>query len=518
MQDYTVSARFNYRQKKVDVSAVHSGLNTSNLAWEMRSPQGAWVAGGILAAKDTLYGMTTYYGSGSFGNDIKNYGTYDVNLATNKLWYSEMYSNWNGSLPSLGGAVTAYITGSLPNIITVSRGTNSYVDVPALVYRGDTVLQAQISYTSGLNYLRLTNTTVPALTGHSFNGYIGQIISGAHSGQNFTVTSTTSSETGIFVDRVVSGYSGEIVKLMPYKMVTAYSGWGPYTGGGDLGNNGIKSEFTLDSALKRGIGSPSINMALSGYGTFDIGPSLLGSPGVSVDTMTLIYTRPGYLVDTQIGDLITYYDDPLGTNTGLILESGPHSTPGWDYVIVFPRAVGTPTTPATLYRGNRFTLYNYPEFGEEYNIYVHRYAGLLGSNTITAPTATIDVTANEFDSTYGSVGELSHFHIGPVVLSNGEYLNEQASITAPVLFLSGHITNGDVTAPSTLAVGGTYATYENAVGSNFAGKYYLDGTLTLTPTTPISFNTSETLSCRLYARYGSAIVENVVHLPVQPAV
>jgi len=152
------------------------------------------------------------------------------------------------------------------------------------------------------------------------------------------------------------------------------------------------------------------------------------------------------------------------------------------------------------------------------DIYSNTEVSTTYSKTIRTPSAFVDITANEYESQFTSVPETTHFHVGPVHLSNGEILTESnlSSRKLPVLNISLTVKGGDPAALQSYIDSSMYMTQVASAGPLYNGQFSYNGLSTFT--TSQVFNASQTLWCEADVSYGSSTVKKTIALPVQPSV
>lgn len=152
------------------------------------------------------------------------------------------------------------------------------------------------------------------------------------------------------------------------------------------------------------------------------------------------------------------------------------------------------------------------------DIYSNTEVSTTYSKTIRTPSASVDITANEYESQFTTVPETTHFHIGPVHLSNGEVLTEVdlSATKLPALNIALTVKGGDPTALQSYIDSSMYMTQIASGAPFYNGQYSYNGLSTFT--TSQVFNASQTLWCEATASYGAANVKKTIALPVQPSV
>lgn len=477
-----------------------------------------------------------------FGLTFPEYGGgYDTSITRTDLsgvYISDTNSMWEfsqgiGAIPEavLFGILSTYvrpaelaITGTSNNYLEARN--DQYLDSPLLITRGDAVFQGTIATVNNKNILTLTSDKLlAAYTGYNLSDSIVQVISGAASGQTFSVTSYTPGSSAITVDTDCSALSGQLVKVMPYRLVNGYSGWTyPSLGGNNLGNGGLKARFSLDETIPAKIGS--MQYATGFYSGVAVNITNPYYPLAPIFTGAVVCLNSDtYGRDIRYGDIIYYNpaSSPSSTFTGVIVNVATHTNPAQGQLAVtywppYPAFTGS---TYTVYRSNKVELQAFPELNSQILCLATSNGGLSGQyfTTVNTPSAVLDITANEYESSYNNVVETSHFHIGPVHLTNGQILNDELTMTGNVVPYSRFhvkVINGDPTAPTTVIEKTAFSTQDPNVGERFNGMYASNGVLTVAA--DASFNASQTIVCQGDVRYGSIVVNKTVMIPVQPAV
>jgi len=549
MTDYTLNVNLDYVNRTAKSYLVGATSLTSGLAdypnglfYKMLNEQGATIATSYMTFS-YLPGLNTFQGQANFGLTYTEYaGGFDSSIVRTDLsgvYISDATSMWEfsqgiGAIPevSLFGIDTVYIrptelyiTGNPYGYLDTRSG--QYIGTPLLITRGDAVYQGSISTVLNKNLITLTNNrAVASYTGYNMSDCIVQVISGAASGQTFAVTSHTIGSSTLTVDTDCSALSGQVVKVMPYRLVDGYSG-ATYRSlaGTNLGANGYQARFALDDTIPAKVGSIAYTSGYySGVAVNITHPGYILAPTYTGAVVCL--KQDAYGRTLSYGDVIYYNpaSSPASTYTGMIVSVANHSVQAQGEVAVtywppYPAYTGS---VYTIHRSNKVHLQSFPALNGQVTSIVIPTAGGVSSQFITStntPSAVLDVTANEYESTYNNITETSHFHIGPVHLSNGQVLNDELTMTGnvpPYSRFHVKVTNGDPASPTTVVEKTAFSTQDPNVGERFNGMYHSNGTLTVAADT--SFNASQTITCQSDVRYGSIVVNKTVLIPVQPAV
>lgn len=531
------TADFDYINKKVYYTVQGTGSRDWNSCIvSLISPKGYIASQGTVSRGFNYGSFSMGMASGEMYMQYGNYGFHDQHTTNVKssLFFSDFYSHWVLSRAvdtSVQAVFTGVETGLIPPTITISQIDNVYEGVPVLIERGDAVGHFRIDTVSGQNTVTVSTdagATVYLSTSNLANS-IGEVLSGARSGQRFYVHSFNGSTSQLTVDRNLTSYSGDLIKVMPYRHVVGYSGWENYTGfnphpsfnNSNYSNTfgGILSKFTLDAERPISIGSAMTGRtmtAIDGEVTYDM-QSLFNVGGSGIVTFPskasfldkdLTYNR-----DVQFGDIVVFNpeNDPSHVSGAVILSVDDYSATQWRVYIHPPCAVNSLSNEVYLYRQNVYKLLTAPAFDTNYILNAGLNGVNYGTEVVRTPSANLDVSVNEFDSTYNTVGEQVHFHIGPVTLSNGQVLTNDYTLR-----LSGALYQGDVTSSSPITSWYRHGTMDTSIGTIANGQYAKLGVLTATYNAAL--NASETLYLRITSEYGTAKINKVITIPVQPSV
>lgn len=522
MSQQKIDINFDYVEKnsKVTVLSTASGVYYNIFLFD---PDGVVMQTCSASPVDGNNFISTSTGFLNFDYPLKSYGT-DTSIKSTDLsgvYYSDFYTNWQLSAENdiLDIVLGIEVASSTNYNIPVDRRNEMYLGQIAMITRGDAVYQGTLTTVSGEVITLTTNKAVASYTGYNMANCIGKIISGAHSGQYFSTTTHTLGSSNIYVDQDLSSMTGELVALMPRREVTTYSGW-YYTGQvGSLGEKGVKARFGFSENIPLRVGSM---LHPTGYYS---GVSVRHHPadpdGLSIpltwNMSTIALSGDAYGRSIEFGDLI--YFSPSGnlgqTKTGIAIYVEDHAVPAQGAVAVtyWPAAVPDPATTYTIHRANHFSLLNTLKFDTDYNVLAVPSSGDPIFDKVRTPSATISVTANEFESTFADVTETSNFYIGPITLSNGQVITDISS-TLPYLHFSGSVYYGDPTAMSVAVTKQMNSTQHADIAHKYNGAYQTGGIFTIT--SPVGFTTAQTLLCEAEIAHGQAKVATIVAIPVQP--
>lgn len=600
MTERNITANFDYVNRKINFNLVGASNSPPYAYYLFRvyDEEGCIISNAYVPEVSANSYGDLYASSVSFGLDLGGYiAAYDSSFGRTDL--SGVYvgvpsTNWEMSSeidypPGLYLVNTidqnttyyltnrqAYETGWLSSpVLNLDKRSDKYIGDKLLITRGDAVLHATIATVTNKNALTLTTSNLPpgiSYSSYNLNSSIVEVLSGAASGTTFAVTNHAPGSSTIYVDRDCFSMSGQLVKIMPYREVTSYSGWNYNTGlPVNKGSGGIMGRFGLNQTIPNKIGSlyyttgtfiqnyysgehllfvPNITLpwgilnAIPDDPLFPIhilpsNPFFASNTGYYVSQVQLLnHSIDPYKRDIGRGDLVIFNpaSSPGSTATGVICRADPF---GVNTLIEYWPAV-TPSAGSsyTIFRNNSVYLQCFPEFDKTYNVAAFPVSGVSNSfitetlpyskiygegavySSISTPSAELDFNANEYEGAFGNTAYTSHFHIGPVRLSNGQVLDDSKTLptkgTPPFLFFSGLVYNGNPNSPVTVLSRSGFSTQNTNVAGNFDGAYYKDGVMTFTANTV--FNASETMVCKAVVSYGSAKIERVFTIPVQPAV
>lgn len=520
MAKINTTVDFDYVNGQYKVTALGTGSNwNSSASVVITDPKGFQAASIPVSPSDNpLLGYPR--GSTTYTFNIPAAGYNFIDTDKNSLAYNDYATSLNihnePSLSAFSGTIKAIATG-LTQYNTVSQIDDVYSGIPVLITRGDAVPHFYVESVSNKNVIRYNTTLLSSayLTGAGCNldDSIGVILSGAYSGTKFHVWSHSPSTTGITIDRDATNWSGAYFKLMPYRTITSYSGWENYSGQ----TNGVHASFGLNSARSVELGSLALVGSHLSSSTLDAGNVLgIGPAGINLPVTVAAVLSPtaAYQYDIALGDIIQYYKSgSLATAYGTILEATADSpAPGFTTIKYWPTGIMAPVPNgnANIYRSNVYELVNYPEFNKEYMVSVLSTEGVVDSYRIKTPSAELELTANEFDSTYGSIGDVAHFHIGPLHLSNGQVVQTNYLLRYVV-----DMYQGDVTSSTPITSWNAHATMGTDIGLSTNGSYFKKGIFTATYAQAL--NASETLIFDVSAGVGAAKKQKIVTIPVQPS-
>jgi hypothetical protein len=542
-----LSVHLDYKTRQTTATLVNPYLtgsitDTDGYLFRMYDEKGCIIQSIPMAPEPSSYHSQTLTNTKSFGLQIGGIGNgnpvggYDSSINRSVVdgvsigyWPTE----WELSNEVAGNPFFLLATQLLENAfrdaitMDIDRRDGCYIGTPLLITDGDAVTHGIVSNVTGDTYMELTyDKSILSYAASNVGDALCEVISGANSGQTFSVRSQTS--LSLSVDLDVNHLSGQLIKVMPYRTVDSYSGW-VYTGStaSAMGDGGIRAKFGLDADIPAGPGSLHyLSGTYSGLANvahpFDISASAIFTASV----VSLV--DDPYLRQVSAGDVVyfTPASAPSAESTGVILSVAEHGVPAeGDYAITYwPEEAPTSSSEFKIFRTNNIDLQSYPELDRDYLCVARSSLSVVntGEQAVTivrTPSVEVDFAANEFESVFPVIPESSHFHIGPVYLSNGQTLLDDgvgSNGVLPILHFSGLVTNGDPEAPATILNSKAFSTQRADAAHKFAGMYYKDGVMTMAATT--TFNASETIICKAVINYGSIQIDKIFTIPVQPSV
>lgn len=539
---FDLSVNLDYKTRQMAINLVNpyltgSSTDTEGRLFRMYDERGTIIQAILMADDPSSTHSQNLCGTGEFGLRFgltDDFGGYDSSInRSDASGVSVSYANTMWEMSSefdLLGTVSALENGLRDSFYqTLDRRDSMYLDTPMLITNGDAVIQGTVGSVTGDVHMSLTyDKSISAFTGSNVGDAICEVISGSSSGQTFSVRAHQVGTTTLQMDRDVNHLSGQVVKVMPYRTVDSYSGW-VYTGSTNdkLGDLGIRSRFGLTSDIP--VGPGSVHYATGTYsGDASVAHPLdiLESPVFTASVVAL--KTDAYMRTITPGDVVyfTPSSSPSAEATGVVLytTTGHGVEAEGDFTITYwPARAATAGSEYKIARKNTLDLYTYPELSKEYLCVVrdsvHTNTGEKYVTRVQTPSVEVDFAANEYESLFPAISESSHFHIGPVYLSNGQTLMDDdvgSNRVTPHLFFSGAVTNGDPESPTTIIDSEAFSSQNPDAAHKYNGMYFKDGVMTMSTNT--SFSASETLICKAIINYGSIKIDRVFTIPVQPSV
>jgi hypothetical protein len=267
MTNFNLNVTLDYAQRKVNAALVTPGVYTGlpeGAQFKLIDSNGVVISAFGLVYNSGMPSLTTYKGTSEMGLDMSSIyrGGYESAFTITDLsgvYISDPTTNWEMSneWPTLQPnalAAEQVIAGNINHI--ADARPNIYLDTPLVIKRGDAVLQAVVSTVTDKNKITLSLDKVAAsYTGYNLDNCFMRVISGANSGETSSITSQLGST--LTVDRDCYNLSGQLVKIMPYRIVTSYSGlnYKGSFGGLNRGTRGLSARFGLNENIPCKIGS-----------------------------------------------------------------------------------------------------------------------------------------------------------------------------------------------------------------------------------------------------------------------
>lgn len=507
--EVSLDLKFNYNKLRYEVSMSYlSGYilpdSPSSILYQIFDSSNVLMSLGTLAPENSYSSPPTVsaYGTSPFGfMSSYSYAIERNSSESGSVYYTNPYAefridhNIDPSFSIWSGTIR---TALVDPTFGLSRADDKYSGVPVQFGRGEVSLNALVTARSGSRITWENNDLITSVGQNNFVNAKVTIISGSQVGNEYRVVSADNTSKYLYLDKTGIDI-GQLIQVSPRASVVSYSGWEdslPY-----------RSKFNLDRNLAIGVGNYSGVITYSGSSTYNyagIVPILTSTCNIPKD----IYGR-----SPAVGDMIKYTDSIGSSLSGLIIDVEINST---NYGIKFyPRNTPGPTNPNnkfTLVRATEYDVELYPQFGENYNLVVSQ-AGtnpFFKSEVFHAPVASMEITAGDYDSAFASVADTSHFHIGPVHLSDGTIIERKE------LLISGRLYNNNPTSPTVLT-----SWYRFNSNDSTAAKYYA-GTYTrfnqLIGTYSQAFITPDIVTVLATASLGSAKLDRTISMPVQPPI
>lgn len=357
-----------------------------------------------------------------------------------------------------------------------------------------------------------TQICTTAAQANDFQGDLLYIYSGDGSGVYSTITSTGNGYS-LDVDVDMTDYVGDSFIVYPIRTVTTYTGWS---------DTSVYSTFGLNKALRTGMFTQYVDISTSliAMSDSDLYPNYVNDylteqyGGLAGTYLILDHSGDSWGYTPQVGDIVRYRLSSTPTllnQVSFIYHVAGHSGTS-NLVFVYP-AVTHSTTPGytngLVYPANRFTVQSYPKFGEELFAVLRKDEAIVHVEKVRAPTASVELSASDHESVFGSVAASAHFHIGPIKLSNGTYID------SPHTKLTAALYNND---PSDGADKSwtMYGTQDYTAAVNYSGEYTRFGSFVVNYNT--LFTSAQMLTMTYTLGIGRATISDVVNIPVHPAI
>lgn len=490
-----------------EISSLVGGLPSSVLPTQNVIPFSIMDSNGILMKEGIITGGNSFasrvYGATGIRFGINNQGNYGYDRSGNnsKLYSSNPFANYPISysydINSAGVGVSGYLVTYLETTDTpLSKLSNSYIGTPIQVTDGGGCLHASVSAISNNRITWQNNSLVGNVSSCNFNDAVVTSISGSLSGNSYRVLSYDNTNKYLWLDKSGS-LTNNIIKVQPRTVVTGYSC--------PENNYSYIPTFNISPSIVEEIGYKTGSIITCDDYDLDIGG------GVVVTCSQITASNDQYLRDPSIGDILFFTNSLGNPASGLVIDWSKDTTS--TTMTYYPASTSHPSqTFYTLKRSTRFNLEYYPKFGDSYttvSVGDSTYP-FFGESISTAPGATIEVTAGDYDSAFGTVTDTSHFHMGPVTLTNGVVL------TGNNVFISGRLFNNNPTSTTSLKNWSRWTSSDANIASTHTGIYSKFGALVGTYSQ--AFTTPDMLTLEVTASIGDASVKRIVNLPVAPPV
>ena len=523
MTSFNISAKADYNNQKIKISYAHTGIGDfpSDYYAMVINSQGY----PITEPASLYYTLTYNYKNDSitaaYGDQIHiTAGTADIDFGVNAKAHGIIQSGvarvYNSNLMHTEASSTLLGVYAATGLSTSSRA-GVMTSIPAMITRGDSVFKGKITGVSSKNLVYYTGQSynIGNFIAYNSAGDLGYIYSGVGSGTYFTINSTGTSNS-FYTDINCSGFTGSYFQVMPRFNITGNTAWS---------NSNLSSTLYTDKVIPTGLGHVYLDSMVSRTGAYVALGATSGYPfrySAYVKSITSYGGRSfeierdlGWDKDLQVGDVI-YYRQNSSASTfsyAVIYHVGSETGTPITY-LAFPSGGAVSNledfTDAYIYRHNITKLMTYPQFNEDHLVMVYRTGEAPSTAIFRTPSASLEITANDYDSAYSNVGNMSHFHIGPVLLSNGERLNHRE------LIFSGSLYNSDPTQITADKSWQGYATTTGSVSERMTGQYYRLGAFVGTYNQ--SFISSDMLTINARVNYGTANISSTLNIPVQPSV
>jgi hypothetical protein len=467
---------------------------------------------GLIVTAGQIGKQGEYYGSRGFGasgvqfgyNNVGSFG-YVRSGESGSLLITNPYSEYrlNNNIdpayytgdPTISGYLSDYLMTTAP---VFSQVDGKYIGVPIQLGRGEASLNAQVTNVSN-NRITWANTSQVVSEGSTnFTNAKVTVLSGSLSGSEYRVVSADNANKYLYLDKS-GALSGQIIQVGPRVSVIGYTGWND--------ESKVKCRFMLSSPLPEGVGNRTGALVYSGASTHN----LYGTLNILTSTVYL----PGDLYERfpARGDVLFFRTTAGAGASGLIVEAARDG--GQWGVKYYPRLQPGGSAPNDAFTLNRVSTYNvelYPQFDSNYTVtsYGDTDYPWFGSATTEAPSASIEIAAGDYDSAFGTVADTSHFHIGPVVLSDG------VTLTGTNVYITGSLYNNNPTSTTPLVSWFRFTSADPNIAAQYNGLYSKFGSLVTTYSQ--AFSTPDMLTLIASAKLGSATVSRVINFPVSPPV
>lgn len=506
--EISLDLNFDYQNLKYKVGISYlNGFaipdSVTSVPYKIIDSNGIIMSVGNAAVDSSILESKYASDSPSFGAEDQYCYALDRGSQSGSLYFTNPYKefridyNLDPGIAALSGLFYfTYIAGSN---LTYSQKSNSYSGVPIQLKRGEASLNAKVTAVQGNRITWTNNTLVASHLGVDFSNALVTFLSGAHSGEQVRVISYNNSSKHLFLEKS-GNYLNEIIQVAPRLEVIGYSGW-------SSSEVGARIRFDIDHPIPAGLGSYTGIVTVSGNSTWDI------LPGLPVVTSTVTIPKDEYFRNPEFGDIIKFKTALGNDATGMIVEA---AMVGNNYGLkYYPRqdpGSSSPNNNFTLVRSAKFDVELYPQFGQNYTLVTCQTGtdNWMASQSFQAPVATLELSAGDYDSAFPGVVDTSHFHIGPVHLSDGTVLSGRN------VYLQGSIYNNNPISEVLLASWSRFLSSNINVATLYSGTYTRFGSLIGTYSQ--AFSSPDIITLVSKAKLGSASIARTINFPVQPPI
>lgn len=519
---YNIAANFDYSNLKISASVnLTGGSDMSNYTLAVYDSKG------FLVCTPASF---TYTGHRSVQQGTAP--TISINAVDNNVVSVDLnfgiycqgngFARTNSSL--LVDSEISHGLGVLPGVALATglhspTKTNALTGYQLMATQGESCFRGKITAVTDktrITWSTLSGSTLANTTAAQSNNFLGDMLyiySGNGSGTYTTITSTGNGYT-LDVDSSMSGYTGSSFVVYPIRTITGYIPWS---------DTDVRGIYSFGTAIATGMFNQFVNVGtgLEAPLEEDAYPAHVNSylyslyGGLVASILQVTYSGQDWGYKPQAGDLIRYRSSATPTVLDQVsfIYYVPSTASDTVSVYVYPGIANISSTPGytdgQIIPANRFTVLNYPGFNEDLTAVLRKNEQTVHVQTIRSPSASVELSANDHDSVFGSVASSAHFHMGPIKLSNGSY------VTSPHLKLTASLYNNDPTQSSADKTWSMKGTANPNAAVNYTGQYYRHGVFVGNYDT--SFTSAQILTMVYSLSVGSASVNNVVSIPVHPA-
>ncbi|MHA2062796.1 MAG: hypothetical protein ACXABY_00205 [Candidatus Thorarchaeota archaeon] len=209
-------------------------------------------------------------------------------------------------------------------------------------------------------------------------------------------------------------------------------------------------------------------------------------------------------ISIRSGDHVDYTDSIDGPRTEEILSV--ISTTGFT---IADNGAGNPDEGSyTVYRAMDYMMQESPTFDVGMTSLLIQSGSILHAQEVPPSRPTLEINFNEYDSSVTSIGTLSHFHIGPVLIGG-------QVVTGGVQRCEATLLAGDTSVQETWNID-TEKAFSTASAST--GIYYMPSEGVFVLTSSATFSTADMLTLKASIIVNDEAVSRTVTVPVQPVI